>query len=395
VSLQPLAKVEPAVRSVPFARTPVCDEARAAVAAVLDSGWLTTGQQVADFEREFAEYVGAPQAVAVSSCTAALELALRGMRLPAGSKVLISANTFCGAAHAIIHAGLVPVLVDVDDELAMPTPATTAAAVAAAGGVEAMVVVHLGGLAADVRALAASADLPLTRVVEDAAHALGTVTRDGHVGALSRATCFSFYATKNLPIGEGGMLTTGDSELADAVQAARLHGMTRDAWRRYLPGGGWKYDVLADGVKANMTDVQAAIGRAQLRHLAQWQAARRRLAARYDLLLEQVGGIRLPPRSLNSVHAWHLYSIRIDSEFGLPRDAVRDRLAESGIGSSVHFIPLHQLTWFSRNAVIPPDGLPGADEVFARTLSLPFHPLLSNDDVDAVCVLLASLGGAS
>ena len=393
--LDQLTQAAPTVHAVPFARTPVCDEARDAVNAVLESGWLTTGQEVADFEREFADYIGARRAVAVTSCTAALELALRNMHLPAGSRVAVSANTFCGAAHAIIHAGLVPVLVDVDDESAMPTPATTAEAVAAARGVAAMVVVHLGGLAADVPALAAAADLPMTRIVEDAAHALGTVTRDGHVGALSRAACYSFYATKNLPIGEGGMLTTSDDELADGVLSSRLHGMTKDAWRRYLPGGGWNYDVLGDGVKANMTDVQAAIGRAQLKHLATWQGARRRLAARYDAYLEQVPGIRLPPRSPSSIHAWHLYAIRIDSEFGLARDEVCRRLAEDGIGTSVHFIPLHRLTWFSLNAIVPPAGLPGADTVFAGTLSLPFHPLLSDDEVDRVCWALGAMGRAS
>ena len=383
----------PVPRAVPFARTAVCHEARNAVLEVLDSGWITTGGQVVAFEEEFAQYVGAPRAVAVSSCTAALELALRALRLPSGSKVLVSANTFCGAAHAIMHAGLTPVLVDVDEELGMPTPATTAAAVAGAGGADAMMVVHLGGLAADVRALAVAADLPLTRVIEDAAHALGTVTADGPVGSLSRATCFSFYATKNLPIGEGGMLTTSDDELADDVHRARLHGMTKDAWRRYLPGGGWQYDVENAGLKANMTDVQAAIGRAQLAHLDDWQDVRHRLAARYDELLGQVTGIRVPPRSADSTHAWHLYAVRVDSAFGMSRDELSSRLGDAGIGTSVHFIPLHRLSWFARNAVVPAGGLPGADAVFARTLSLPFHQLLTHDDVDAVCATVSSLGG--
>ncbi len=380
-------------RPVAFARTPVCDEAREAAVGVLSSGWLTTGQQVAEFEREFAGYVSAPRAVAVSSCTAALELAVRSLGLAPASKVLLSANTFCGAAHAIMHAGHIPVLVDVDVESGMPSAATTEVAAARAGGVAAMVVVHLGGLAADVRELATAAHLPLTMVIEDAAHALGTLTQDGHVGALSRATCYSFYATKNLPIGEGGMLTTADEEFADAVHAARLHGMTKDAWRRYLPGGGWNYDVAADGLKANMTDLQAAIGRAQLKQVACWNEDRRRLASEYDLRLGHMEGVLLPPRSSDTVHAWHLYAIRINDDFGISRDELSRRLAAAGVGSSVHFIPLHRLSWFSGRVEVPPKGLPGADEVFARTLSLPLHPMLNTGDVDTVCEALSEAGG--
>src|SRR6266540_37349 len=221
-------------RRIPFARAEICEEARAASARVLESGWLTTGPEVVAFEREFAEWVHAGNAVAVASCTAAIELALRALGLPRGAKVLTSTMTFCGAVHAIVHAGLVPVLADV-------------------------------------------AGLPLGRVVEDAAHALGTLVGTRPVGTVSAATCFSFYATKNLPIGEGGMVTTDDPAIADHVRRARLHGMSRDAWKRYLPGSTWRYDVGVAGLKANMTDLQAAIGRAQLRRFAGWQDRRAQL----------------------------------------------------------------------------------------------------------------------
>lgn len=379
-------------RRVAFARTVIGPEARAAVDRVLASGWVTTGQEVLDFERELADKVGAARGVAVSSCTAGIELALRGLGLESGARVLMSADTFCGAASAITHAGLVPVLCDVDPRTALPTEAMIHTAVRAVGGVSAMVVVHLGGHPLDVEAAAAAAGLGLDRVVEDAAHALGTDVASRHVGSISRATCFSFYATKNLAIGEGGMVTTDDEEFADELASSRLHGMSRDAWRRYLPGATWRYDVTVDGLKANLTDVQAAIGRAQLKKFDVDQARRAQVAARYDALLHGLDGIELPPRPTVGRHAWHLYAVRVRPEFALPRDRLMERLAARGIGTSVHFIPLHRLTWHSRHCVIPEAGLPGAEAVFAETLSLPLDQNLNDDDVDEVCTALWETG---
>jgi perosamine synthetase len=377
---------------VPFTRTRICVEAQRAVADVLASGWVTSGEQVQDFEREFAGYLGVDHAVAVSSCTAAIELSLRALRLPPGSKVLVSTMTFCGAASAILHAGHVPVLADVDDVTAMPSPRTVAAAAAGCGGVDALVVVHLAGLPTDVVELAAAAGVDLAHVVEDAAHALGTRVGDAAVGTISRATCFSFYATKNLAIGEGGMVTTNDPGIADCLRQTRLHGMSADAWRRYLPGGGWRYDVAVDGLKANMTDVQAAIGRAQLRRFDADQARRASAAARYDLGLADVPGIRRParpPHPSDGRHAWHLYTIRVEPDYGVARDELIGLLRRRGVGTSVHFIPLHRLTWFRRHCVLPPGGLPGADRVFEHVLSLPLDAVISDAEVDMVCTTLA------
>jgi dTDP-4-amino-4,6-dideoxygalactose transaminase len=379
---------------VPFTRTQICEEACQAVQQVLASGWVTGGRQVIDFEREFAEHVGAPRAVAVSSCTAALELALRGLHLPAGSRVLMSTVTFCGAASAIVHAGLQPVLADVDPVTGMPSPETVSAAARAVGGVRAMVVVHLGGMPTDVEAMAEAAGVTVNDVVEDAAHALGTVVGDRAVGTISRATCFSFYATKNLAIGEGGMLTTGDHELAEEVSRARLHGMSKDAWQRYLPEGGWRYDVKVDGLKANMTDVQAAIGRAQLRRFEAAQARRAAAAARYDSLIVGIPGLTRPLRPTSGRHSWHLYAVRVRPDFGVSRDAVITALSEREIGTSVHFIPVHRLTWFSRICERAPGGFPGAERVFEQTLSLPMDQVLSDDEIDTVCAALAEIGGS-
>jgi perosamine synthetase len=305
----------------------------------------------------------------------------------------MSTNTFCGAAGAITHAGLVPVLADVDSWTAVPTEEHIRAAVRDVGGVSAMVVMHLGGNPVDVEAAAAAAGIGLDHVIEDAAHALGTWVGTRPVGSISRATCFSFYATKNLAIGEGGMVTTLDEDFAEVMARTRLHGMSRDAWRRYSPGASWRYDVADDGLKANLTDVQAAIGRAQLRRFDTDQARRREVAARYDAQLSSLPWVSLPPRPVEGRHAWHLYAVRVHPGFPVARDELIDRLNDLGIGTSVHFIPLHRLTWHVEHCVVPAGGLPGADAVFATTLSLPFDQNLSDDDVDEVCAALWRIGG--
>jgi len=388
----PIPAAAPAPTRIPFTRTGIWPEAIEAVADVLRSGWVTSGGQVIEFEREFADYVGAEHALAVSSCTAAIELALRALDLPPRAKVLMSTMTFCGAAGAICHAGHVPVLADVDPATGMPSPATARAAARSVGGVDALVVVHLGGLATDVEALAEAAGVDLAYVIEDAAHAFGTFVGDRAVGTISRATCFSFYATKNLPIGEGGMVTTQDEALADRIRCTRLHGMSRDAWRRYLPGGGWRYDVDADGLKANMTDIQAAIGRAQLRHFDAMQDRRADVARRYDERLGGLPGLGLPPRSPQGTHAWHLYAVRVRPEFGMARDEVISHLQDRGIGTSVHFIPVHLLTWYRHECILPTGGFPGAEAVFTETLSLPLDHVISDEEVDAVCATITELG---
>jgi dTDP-4-amino-4,6-dideoxygalactose transaminase len=378
---------------IPFARTPMSEEAQAAVTRVLSSGWVTTGPEVAAFEQEFADWTGAEHAVAVASCTAALELSLRSLRLPAGSPVLTSTITFCGAVNAILHAGLRPVLVDVDPDTLMPDERTTAAAVRTAGDPAAMVALHFAGHPAPVEAMAAAAGLPLARVVEDAAHAVGTRVGDKPVGTISAATCFSFYATKNLPIGEGGMVTTADAELADYVRRSRLHGMSRDAWKRYLPGSAWRYSVDNVGLKANMTDPQAAIGRAQMGHFAGWQARRAEIVARYDQALAEVPGIGLPARPDDGGHAWHLYVIRVLPAFGMSRDELMAGLHELGIDCSVHFIPMHTQPYLGPllGDGADPRRFPAAEAVFEQIVSLPLYPTLRDDQVDRVCAAIAGL----
>ncbi|MGH3444492.1 MAG: DegT/DnrJ/EryC1/StrS family aminotransferase [Nocardioidaceae bacterium] len=369
---------------VPFASCWIAPDARRAALRVLTSGWVTTGSECRAFEDEFAEHVGAEHAVSVASCTAAIELGLRSLRLPPGSAVLTSTLTFCGAVQAILHAGLRPVLVDVDPRTGMPTVETTRQAARGCDDPQAMVVIHWAGDPADVAALADAAGLPVDRVVEDAAHALGADLSGTPVGT-GATVCFSFYATKNLPIGEGGMLTTSDPERAEWIRRARLHGMSADAWRRYLPGGSWRYDVPDAGLKANLTDLQAAIGRAQLRHLDHWQQERGRIAQQYDERLGRLRAVRLPHRPSAGTHAWHLYPIQVQPWAPVQRDELVAFLDERGVGTSVHFIPVHTLTYFKSVLEVPPGGFPGADELFTRLVSLPMHPRLTDAQVDAVC----------
>lgn len=378
--------------AVPFAVTEISPEARKATQRVLASGWVTSGPETEQFEREFAATVQAGHAVAVSSCTAAIELAFRALRLPPDSNVLLPTLTFCGAAEAIVHAGLRPVLVDVDPRTAMASPDTVAAAARECGRPAAMLVLHFAGAPAPLGELAEAAGLPLNLVIEDAAHALGTSVDGRPVGALSRAACFSFYATKNLPIGEGGMVTTEDPDLAERIRRGRLHGMSTDAWRRNLPGGSWRYTVEDVGLKANMTDVQAAIGRAQLGHLSGWQHRRDAIAIWYTARLRRVAGLIPPMAPAHGRHAWHLYVVRVLEEYGTSRDELITALAERGIHTSVHFIPLHHMPYFQQAALSPQGGLPGADALFPQLLSLPMYPTLTEGQVDRVCTALKELG---
>jgi dTDP-4-amino-4,6-dideoxygalactose transaminase len=376
---------------VPFCRTEITPEAQQAAVRVLASGWVTMGAESIAFEQEFGASVKAQHTVAVSSCTAAIELALAGLGLPPGAPVLTPTLTFCGAVQAIVHAGLRPVLVDTDE--ATLTVSAEGVAKAARHGAAAMVIQHMAGYPVDGAELAEAAGIPNGNVVEDAAHGLGATVGGRPVGSFSRAGCFSFYATKNLPIGEGGAITTTDGDLAERWRRMRLHGMSGDAWRRYHRSGTWRYTVEEAGMKANFTDLQAAIGREQLRRLPAWQQRRAAIAARYDAQLAGLEGLELPPRPAADTHAWHLYIVRVHRRpFGIDRDTAAERLAEAGIGTSVHFIPVHHLPYFRNLLGLEACGeLSAADQIFPRLLSLPMFPGLTDSDVDRVCEALAGL----
>lgn len=386
--ISPTRRLGPAnALSVPFATCHITPAARAQVLDTMSSGWLTSGRRTEQFEEKFAAWVGARQAVAVSSCTAALELSLRALGLPAGAAVLTPTLTFCGAVHAIVHSGLRPVLVDTDEDTLIVS--ASALARAQVERPAALIVQHMGGYPADTAALADAAGLPFERVIEDAAHGLGAASGGHRVGTTAQASCFSFYATKNLPIGEGGAITTADDEFADRLRVTRQHGMTRDAWRRYMPGANWQYQVEESGLKANFTDLQAAIGLGQLAHLSRWQSRRAEIAARYDEQLRDVAGIALPPRPIDGVHAWHLYIVRVRPRYRMTRDELASELAARGIGTSVHFIPVHRFQYFRRLLGDQRAQLRVTERIADQLLSLPMHPHLTDQEIDYVCAQIA------
>jgi dTDP-4-amino-4,6-dideoxygalactose transaminase len=373
---------------VAFTVPPLSDGVRSNLRRVLGSRWLTTGAECAAFEDELSLYLGQPFVVSMASCTHALELSLRALRLDPGAPVLTPSLTFCGAVGAIVHAGYRPVLVDVARDTLTPDPPAVALAAARAGRPSAMVVCDLGGYPVDHVALAAAAGLPCDRIVVDAAHGPGGDVGRAAAATAPFATCLSFYATKNLPIGEGGAVATYDEDLAGRLRRMRLHGMSADAWRRYLPGGSYRYDVGEIGQKANLTDLQAAIGRAQLLALPGWQAWREHLMSRYDKALAEAGltdRIRLPLR--HPGHARHLYQVLLPR-----RDEIGERLREAGIGTSVHFVPVHRLSGYA--TVLGADevaSVPVTDDLAEQLLSLPLYPGLADSAVDFVVERLAQL----
>jgi dTDP-4-amino-4,6-dideoxygalactose transaminase len=371
---------------VPFSVPEISDDDVAAVVRVLRSGWLTTGEESKALEEELASYLGAHYVVAVSSCTAALELALRCLGLKPGARVGVPAWTFVATATSAVHLGATPVLLDVDPDTLNLSPEALEAALAT--GLDAVVPVHFGGVpvAREIHDLCAAAGVP---VVEDAAHALGAFDHRGVLrGSGSVAACYSFYATKNLTCGEGGAVVTDQPEIAERVMSLRLHGLTRDAWARYRPGSAGGYDLLEPGIKANLPDILAALARTQLRSFDALQARRRILVTRYRHRLAEVPGVRMVPSVAESDSADHLLVVVLPA--AVDRERVRARLATEGVATSVHFPPLHHFDWFRDHAEIGPTGLAVADELAPRALSLPLYPSLHPDDIDRVVASLAA-----
>lgn len=372
-----------------FAAPDITEDDIEAVSNVLRSGWLTTGAECEAFESDLERYLGIDHVVAVSSCTAAIQIAYAYLGLPGGARVGVPTWTFVSSALAPFHEGGTPVLLDVDPATLNLDPGSLEAALAE--GLDAVVAVHFAGLpvAAEIRELCREAGVPL---IEDCAHALGASDDRGTIsGRGSVAGCFSFYATKNLTSGEGGALSTDDSSLADFARSWRIHGLTRDALMRYRPGGTSHYDVVHAGIKANLPDLLAALGRSQLARFPALQERRRAIVGHYRQRIAELGGVRCIPDGLEAPDgsADHLMVVVLPS--GVDRDAVARRLGAAGIGTSVHFRPIHQFSWASSHTRAGPRGLDQAEELSHRVLSLPLHPGLSAGDVDRVC---DSLGAA-
>lgn len=375
---------------IPFARPDITDAEIAAIERVLRSGWITTGQECVALERELGEYLGVEHVVAVSSCTAAIEIAYASLGLPAGARLGVPTWTFASSALAPFHHGARPVLLDVEPDTLNVSPAALEAALEE--GLDAVVVVHFGGVpvAAEVLDRCAAARVP---VIEDAAHSLGARDHRGMAaGQGSVGACLSFYATKNLTCAEGGALVTDREDVADFARSFRQHGLSRDAWARYLPGQWVQYDLIGAGIKGNLPDVLAALARVQLARFDELQSRRRALVRRYRERLQGEGRIGVLPGELVETGADHLLVVALPAD--VDRNAVMAELSAAGIGFSVHFQPLHRFRWFGDNAVVGPAGVEVAEALADRVLSLPLSPGLTDRDVDRVCdVLIASAGG--
>jgi dTDP-4-amino-4,6-dideoxygalactose transaminase len=366
-----------------FGSPQILDDEIEEVVATLRSGWIGTGPRVSAFEEAFREYVGVGHAVAVSSCTAALHLAMVAAGIGPGDEVLVPAMTFAATANAVIHAGGTPVLCDVDRRIQCLDPEDAGRRVTAR--TKAVVPVHFGGGMADMAAISELADRHGLRIVEDCAHAIETTDGGRHAGTLGDFGAFSFYVTKNVITAEGGIVTTGDAAAADRIKRLALHGLSADAWRRYSDDGFKHYEIVEPGFKYNMTDLQAAIGLHQLRRIEPNLARRSEIWARYHEAFAELPVFLPPPEAAGSRHARHLYTVLLDLEsLAIDRDGVIAELHRLGIGTGVHYRALHLHRYYRETYGYHRGQLPVAEWISDRTLSLPLSPGLTDADVDDV-----------
>lgn len=353
------------------------------VEATMRSGWIGTGPRVAEFEKAFARYVGADYAVATNSCTAALHVAMLALDLQPGDEVITTPMTFAATANSIIHSGANVVFADCEPDTMNLDPEAVRAAITPS--TRAILPVHFAGRACDMDALRTVAGEHGLRIIEDCAHAIETEIDGRHVGTFGDAGCFSFYVTKNLVTGEGGMLTTDDPDLAERVKILSLHGMDRDAWHRFGDSGYKHYAVVAAGFKYNMMDIQAAMGLHQLARIEQSLARREAIWAQYDAAFADLPCTLPMAPAPRTRHARHLYTLLVDNDIVTKgRDRVIDELTALNIGVGVHYMALHLHPFYQERLGVSADDFPNARAIAERTLSLPLSPKLNDDDVQDV-----------
>ncbi len=379
---------------LPFARPDIGDAEIAAVTQALRSGWVTTGPRTHAFEQAFGAYLGGGlECIAVNSATAGLHLALEALGIGSGDEVIAPTLTFTATVEVVRYLGADPVLVDVDPVTLNIDPEKIRAAITPR--TRAILPVHYGGLACDMDAILAIAREHGLKVVEDAAHALPTTWRGTLVGQLqSDATVFSFYANKTITTGEGGMAVTRDPALAQRMRVMRLHGMNRDAFDRFTSRTpAWYYEVVAPGFKYNMTDIAAAMGIEQLARLPQFVQRRQSLAARYSAELAGLPLILPANAPQGDTHAWHLYVVRLRDDAPLARDDAIQALSDRGIGTSVHYIPLHRHPYWRDRYRLAPEMFPHADAAYRSMVSIPLFTAMSDDDQGRVIAALREILG--
>ena len=373
---------------LPYSLPLIGEEEIAEVVDTLRSGWLTTGPKTRRFEEAVAAFTGAKHCVAVSSNTAGLHLQLAAHDIGPGDEVIVPSLTFCSTANVVQHLGARPVLVEVRADFNIDPYAVRAAITPRT---RAVMPVHYAGQPADMDELHAIAKAARIEVLEDAAHAIGVSYRGRQVGTLSRAATFSFYATKNLTTGEGGMIALDDDDLAVRLRRLALHGMSRDAWKRYTATGSWYYEVLEAGYKYNMTDLQASLGLHQLNRLRGFNASRLSIADRYDAAFQGLP-LRVPIRHADREHNFHLYVILLELDgLRIDRASFIDRLTARQIGASVHYVPVHMHPAYATQFGYRPEDLPLTRDLYERMISLPLYPRMTERDVQDVIDAVADI----
>lgn len=367
---------------LPFSKYTAEDDEIAEVVDTLRSGQLTTGPKVQRLEEEFRRYVGARHAVAVSSDTAGLHLALAAAGIGPGDEVIVPSFAFCSRANVVVHLGATPVLADIGPDLNIDpddisrciTPRTRA-----------IVPVHYAGQPCDMDEIAAIAEAHHLLIVEDASHALGSRYRGRTIGSLSLATVFSLHATQTIAAGEGGMVATDDGDLANRMRMMGCHGISQEAWRRYGAEGEWFYEVVFAGYKYNMTDILASLGIHQLAKVERFLAAREKLVRLYNEALAPISEIKRPVENFWGRHAWHIYTIRLDLEhLAIDRSRFIDELREQNIGASVPFIPIHLQPYYQNRFGYSRGDLPATEAVYDAIVALPLFPGMVSEDVQDV-----------
>lgn len=377
--------------SIPFFKPALGDEEISAVSETLRSGWLTTGPRCKEFEAEFTRFIGVKHAIAVNSCTAALHLAYEALGLQSGDKIALPSLTFASTAEVAIHLGARPLLIDCDPHT-FTIDLNHLEHVLERERPKVISVVHYGGQPCPMKSIEELAARYSSTIVEDAAHALPASDDGRRVGTGTGITCFSFYANKTITTGEGGMITTQHDAWAERMRLMSLHGISKDAWKRFSAEGSWYYEILAPGYKYNMTDLAAAIGLCQLMKAEAFRKRRAEIAALYDAHFASTPEIMKPYVRIGVEHAWHLYVIQLDlSLLTIDRATVISKLNAAGIGVSVHYLPLHMHPYYRDVWGYQPHDLPQCYELYQRIISLPIYPSLTDDEVAYVANTLIDI----
>ena len=380
--------------SVPYFVPQIGEEEIASVVETLRSGWLTTGPKVKRFEQLFAERVGARHAIAVNSATSALHLALEAAGVSAGDEVIVPSMTFASTASVVVHHGAKPVLVDCHADTLNIDPEQIERHITPR--TKAIIPVHYGGQPCKMERILALARAHNLTVIEDAAHALPARYGDQIIGTIGDVTCFSFYANKTVTTGEGGMIVTDRDELAERMRMMTLHGISKDAWKRFSAEGSWFYEILAPGYKSNMTDIAASLGIHQLAKCDEFWELRQQIALRYDQGFADLAEIETPTVELNVQNSWHLYVIRLQLDMlQIDRAQFIRELNDAGVGTSVHYTPLHLHPYYRDSMGYQSEDLPVTTAQYRRMISIPIYPGLSESDQQYVIDTVSRLVGAN